>query len=764
MKTTNFPFKVSVLPIVSLFFLLSFSIPVRTLAIEPLTPSSLITFSVTSCNEVDISWVQGDGFRRLVVGSVGVPVSSFPVDGVSYVAGSIFGSGSNLGNNNYVVYSATGNNVTVTTLNANKTYYFAIFEYNGTGGSSDYLTSIYPEADTIPFGVSIQIVASDTILCNGASVTLDASGANSYTWSPPSGLSGTSGPSVTASPSATTRYSVLGTDLSGCQAYERITLTVNPRPTVTLANQPSSCIDDNDRVLTGGSPSGGVYSGPGVSGGMFDPSAAGTGFHTITYTYTNAQGCSSAATKTITVYGLPTVTLSNFPSRCFNAGEVTLSGGNPSGGTYSGPGITAGVFDPAAAGVGTHTVTYNYSDSHGCSSSATSSIVVNPAPTVTLASFNVVCINTAAFPLTGGSPSGGLYSGTGVSAGNFDPSVAGVGTHTISYRFTNAQGCSDSATATIQVGGLPAVTLNPFSEVCLSAASFTLSGGNPLGGVFSGDGVSSNVFSPSVADTGSHVIVYTYTNANGCVNSASSSITVNPAPTVSIGTFNDVCANTGPVSLTSGMPSGGIYSGTAVAGTTFYTGIAGPGTFTINYTVTDSNSCSATASQSINVRPVPVVNLGPDSTICMDMNIVLNAGPGFSSYAWNTGSNSQTITVDTTGRGTGTFSFRVSVSSIYGCVGKDTVEVTIDICTGLDEVGSARKDFMLYPNPFSTTFQLESEEMLSLFVYDQTGRLLEIIENRNGTIHAGKNLATGIYLVEIRTKDFSKAMLMVKTD
>ncbi len=734
--------------------------PLRTLAIEPLVPSSLITFSVTNCNEIEINWVAGDGFRRLVVASVGAPVSSFPVDGVSYSAGSIFGSGSNLGNNNYVVYGATGNNVTVTTLNANKTYYFAIFEYNGLGGSSDYLTSVYAEADTVPFGVSIQITATDTILCNGASVTLDASGANSYNWSPVSAT----GASVTVSPSVTTRYSVLGADLSGCQAYERINITVNPRPTVTLANQPSSCIDDNDRVLTGGSPSGGVYSGPGVSSGEFDPSAAGTGFHTLTYTYTNVQGCSAAATKTITVYGLPTVTLSNFPSRCFNGGEVTLSGGNPSGGTYSGPGVSSGDFDPAVAGVGTHTITYNYSDVHGCSSSATSSILVNPAPTVTLASFNVVCINTAAFPLTGGSPTGGLYTGTGVSAGNFDPSVAGVGTHTISYRFTNAQGCSDSATSTLQVGGLPSVTLNPFNEVCLSAASYTLSGGNPLGGVFSGDGVSSNVFSPAVADTGSHLIVYTFTNANGCVNTASSSIIVNPAPEVSLGTFNDVCANTGPVSLNSGMPSGGVYSGTAVGGTTFYTGIAGAGTYAINYTVTDSNSCAGTATQNIIVRPVPVVNLGVDSTICMDMNIVLNAGPGFSSYAWNTGSNSQTITVDTTGRGTGTFSFRVSVASIYGCIGKDTVEVTIDICTDIDEPASMGKNYLLYPNPFSSTFQLDSEEPVNLLIYDQAGRILETVENRTGTIRVGKDLAAGIYLVEIRTKDFSKAMMMVKTD
>ncbi len=764
MKTTSVRTKHTQLSILVLFILTAFSNIEYCLAAEPTTPATLLTLSVSSCNEVDLSWTQGDGTRRLVVGSVDVPVSSFPVDGNGYVAGNIFGSGTNLGNNNYVVFSAMGNAVTVTALNANKTYYFAVFEYNGTGGSADYLTSVYPEADTIPFGVAIQIVASDTVLCSGSSVTLDASGANTYFWSPASGLSSTFGASVVASPSATTKYSVLGTDGSGCQAYERITLTVNPRPTVSLASQPSSCIDDDPRTLTGGSPSGGVYSGPGVSAGQFDASAAGTGFHTITYTYTNAQACEASATRTITVYSLPNVTLSSFPSRCINAGDVTLSGGSPSGGIYSGTGISGGVFDPVTAGVGAHTITYEYTDSHGCTNSSTSSITVNAAPTVSLSAFSVVCINASAFSLSGGTPAGGVYSGTGVSSGTFDPAVAGVGTHTISYRYTNAQGCSDSTTATIQVGGLPSVTFNALGEVCRTAAPFTLSGGNPLGGVYTGTGVSSNMFSPAVADTGNHTITYTYTNANGCVNSATSTIQVNPAPEVTLGAFPDVCANTGPVSLNSGLPAGGTYTGTAVSGTTFFTGIAGAGTHAIIYTHIDSNSCAGRDTQNIIVRPVPIVHLGSDTTICMDEGVVLNAGAGFASYFWNTGQNTQTITVDTTGRGTGVFTFRVSVSSSFGCIGKDTILVTLDICTDINSLNAKDDKIVLYPNPFSHTFQLESEEIISLFIYDQTGRLLESVENISGIIRAGANLAMGLYLVEIRTEYSVRSMLVIKQD
>lgn len=191
MKTSIVRIKSSFFLIMILFCSGILGIPSSAFAAEPTTPASSLSFSVNNCNEVDISWTNGDGIRRIVIGSVNAPVSHFPVDGNSYVAGSIFGSGYNFGDNNYVVYSGMNNNITVSALNANKTYFFAVFEYNGTGGGSDYLTSIYPEADTVTFGASIEIVATDTVLCAGSSVNLDASGANSYVWSPGSGLSTT---------------------------------------------------------------------------------------------------------------------------------------------------------------------------------------------------------------------------------------------------------------------------------------------------------------------------------------------------------------------------------------------------------------------------------------------------------------------------------------------------------------------------------------------------------------------------------------------
>ena len=114
-------------------------------------------------------------------------------------------------------------------------------------------------------------------------------------------------------------------------------------------------------------------------------------------------------------------------SICENANPIILSGGSPAGGTYSGSGVVSGIFDPSTIGIGTNFISYSYTGSNGCSDSALSSITVLQSPVVTLALPNFVCENTSSFLLSGGLPSGGTYSGSGVGAGSFDPAVSGLG-------------------------------------------------------------------------------------------------------------------------------------------------------------------------------------------------------------------------------------------------------------------------------------------------------------------------------------------------
>jgi hypothetical protein len=138
--------------------------------------------------------------------------------------------------------------------------------------------------------------------------------------------------------------------------------------------------------------------------------------------------CNALDSVTINVNPLPNVILNNFSGVCINSLSFNLSGGSPSGGTYSGNGVSGNSFAPSTVGTGTHSITYTYINGNGCSSSATSNLAVNPLPNVTLSNFSCVCINSDSFILSGESPNGGTYSGSGVVGNSFNPSIAGFGT------------------------------------------------------------------------------------------------------------------------------------------------------------------------------------------------------------------------------------------------------------------------------------------------------------------------------------------------
>lgn len=151
-------------------------------------------------------------------------------------------------------------------------------------------------------------------------------------------------------------------------------------PQVNLSLPGNACDNDPGYPLTGGSPPGGTWTGPYVSGSNFDSFTAPQGTYGITYTYTDAFNCMGTATDSLLVAPSPQVSMSPFPAVCETDPPFALNGGQPSGGTYTGPGVSNGMFDPAAAGAGTHLISYTWSNASQCSGTATQPLPVNSAP------------------------------------------------------------------------------------------------------------------------------------------------------------------------------------------------------------------------------------------------------------------------------------------------------------------------------------------------------------------------------------------------
>lgn len=285
-------------------------------------------------------------------------------------------------------------------------------------------------------------------------------------------------------------------------------------------------------------PAGGTFVGTGVENTTsFNPSIA-AGANTVTYQYIDGNNCVNSASQTINVEANPIVTFGSYNPICANASQLNLNNGLPAGGTYIGAGISGNQFTPSTSLIGVNNVVYNYVSPNGCTGNAVGTITVNAVPTVTFDAVAPICENEAPISLTQVTPTGGTFTGSGITGTNsFNPSVAGDGSHVVTYTVTE-NGCAGTAQNTIIVNAVPVVTFDAIAPICDTTAQFAITEVTPAGGTFSGNGISApNLFSASVAGIGTHSIVYSVTQ-NGCTGSATQSIVVESCNSLEEQTLN----------------------------------------------------------------------------------------------------------------------------------------------------------------------------------------------------------------------------------
>jgi PKD repeat protein len=341
-------------------------------------------------------------------------------------------------------------------------------------GNNLYIDNINITGTGTPVAPTASFTSTPTATtCTGQTVQYTSTSTGTpttYSWTFAGGTPATStaqNPTVTYATAGTYNASLTVTNSIGTNTSNQTNyITVNAAPTAPTTTPANRCgtgivslgATSSDGTLSWfAAATGGTALGTGAT--FTTPSISTT---TTYYVSSTASGCTSARTPVVaTINPTPTVTNPGNKTACLGSAVAAISfAGSSSSSTYAWTNSNTGLglaasgngniasFTPTTTGTTTVSVTPTL---NGCPGTAvTFTITVNPLPTVTLANFTTVCDTDGSFALTGGTPTGGSYSGTGVTNNNFNPSTAGAGTYTITYTATQ-NGCSNTATNTIQV-------------------------------------------------------------------------------------------------------------------------------------------------------------------------------------------------------------------------------------------------------------------------------------------------------------------------
>lgn len=327
--------------------------------------------------------------------------------------------------------------------------------------------------------------------------------------------------------------------------------------------------------------------------------------------------------------------------------------------------------------------------------------------------------------------------------------VTGAGTYWVVAEDTN--GCTSTDTISVIISPLPVANLGPDTSYCHNG-SITLDAGSGINYSYIWKKIgSTNTIGTSqtlvVNTTGTyHVVV-----DNGCSSTAKDTIVITerPLPIVNLGPDMNLCPQT-PAVLDAGVHVAYLWS---TGATSQQITITLPGVYKV--TVTGSNACQNADTITVGMFSAPTVNIGPDTTICVTDQLLLDAGTNFSAYFWFDSTTTQTLLIDGSVYGAGTYNAFVVVTDNNSCTATDTVVVIIDPCTNVEEWYSGSIE--IYPNPtngkFVVTFNDKKDKSSQIFIYNIEGQIVTSIINldnneNNVEFDLSKN-AAGTYFIKV---------------
>lgn len=311
-------------------------------------------------------------------------------------------------------------------------------------------------------------------VCNGSSVNLTATGASTYSWNINS-----SAATVSVSPTTPTTYTVIGTNGSGCKDTATTSVSINPVPTVTVnSGAPSNiCNGSSVSLSASGTPDFVWNTGATTSSITVSPTSNAT----YTVTGTDANGCSSTATSSVTVNQLPVATATNTATgpncdgqtlNLTSSGGISYSWTGPNSFVSSAQNLSIPNTTTSMSGVYTVTVT----DANGCTADANTIVTIFSTPAAVLVSDMSTCTGAQLLLVASGPGTINWYSDstltTLVEANSYIhmPVIPTGTTATYYVTGTSADGCESAAA--------PATVSN--FNIIASATASAYTGNTPI--------------------------------------------------------------------------------------------------------------------------------------------------------------------------------------------------------------------------------------------------------------------------------------------
>lgn len=593
--------------------------------------------------------------------SVDVEVFANPIPTINLSGPAEFCDGDSviLTASNAVTYLwSTGETTESIVVTTSGDYSVSVVDQNGCEGeSADVTITVYQNPQP-------EIAASDTVTCDGQSITLVSSEAEAYSWS-----TGANSQQIDVTVSGV--YTVTVTDINGCMGADSVEITVNPTPTplpVITPDGPTTFCDGDSVTLSVDTWEAYEWSpnGDTTQSIVVDES----GLYVVTVT--NEFGCEAdAAGIVVTVNDNPEpIITANGDSAICDGEEILLSTGFFS--TYSwNTGDTTQLISVDSTGSYTVTVTNQF----GCEGTSEAfDVVSNPNPVVSIDADGptTICVgDSVTLTAVGDGPY--LWS-TLETTQSITVGLAGTYFVQASDTVTGCVGVSDGVEIEYHPIFIPEITVDGNTAFC--------DGEEAILTVFEGESFlwSTNDTTQSITVAESGVYTVEVVDTNGCTGIAGETITVLPTPVTEIVPSGDFPYCDGDVvTLTAlGVPFVDDFSWEPNGEVTQSIEVTESGVYTVM--VTNPLGCSATASLPIGFLPLPPAEIlvNGETSLCEGDEVELVAlGPPFGfDYEWSpNGEMTQTITVSEAG------SYSVTVTSIAGCVATSD-PVDIDVVPG----------------------------------------------------------------------------------